>query len=59
MHSYSHPMVRFLPLVDAPPTTVSLCWLRDRQLPLLRQFLAVAGEVVERSELELDLERMR
>lgn len=58
MHSYSHPMVRFLPLVDAPPTTVSLCWLRDRQLPLLRQFLAVADEVVTGSELGLDLDRI-
>ena len=58
MHSYSHPMVRFLPLVDAPPTTVSLCWLRDRQLPLLRQFLTVAHEVVAESELQLDIERV-
>jgi DNA-binding transcriptional LysR family regulator len=55
MGSYSHPMVTFKPLVDAPRTTVALCWLRDRQLPLLQQFLAVARDVVGAAEIELDV----
>lgn len=53
--AYSHPLVTFKPLVDAPHTTVALCWLRDRQLPLLQQFLATAREIVTESEVELGI----
>jgi DNA-binding transcriptional LysR family regulator len=37
-----HPAVRFIPLLNAPPSPVSLAFLPHRQAPLIRQFVAAA-----------------
>ncbi|WP_223163768.1 LysR substrate-binding domain-containing protein [Nocardioides humilatus] len=44
----SHPSLRFLPVTDAPPSTVALAWRTDTVGPLARRFRKVALAVRDR-----------
>jgi DNA-binding transcriptional LysR family regulator len=40
---YSHPEIRYVPVVDAPTVPIVLAWMRNAPHPLIADFVAVAG----------------